>query len=152
MIAVTIDRNRISRHLKAVVTVSSDIQITAYEARATKIGTPYGKGIGYDLLSDDSSAFDGVVSAETPVTSFSFDIESAELAADGDYRISIFVRDSEGVWNDCCQLYTSSSEAVIDSAGKYILVKRSGNGTDTSFESEFSGVDMDDFIAEVLYG
>ena len=151
MITVMIDRNRISRHLKATVTVNSDVQITAYEARATKIGSPYGKGIGYDLLADDISAVNGVVSTESPVNSFEFDIESAELSADGGYRISVYVKDTNDAWNDCCQLYTASGEAVIDSTGKNVLVKRSGNGTDTSYKSAFTGDNFDDFIAEVLY-
>ena len=152
MITVMIDRNRISRHLKANVTVNSDVQITAYEARATKVGNSYGKGIGYDLLSDDISSVNGVVSMQNPAKSFGFDIESTELSSDGDYRISVYVKDSNDVWNDCCQLYTASSEPVVDSEGKYILVKRAGNGTDTLYKSVFSGKDIDSFIKEVLYG
>ena len=150
MITVMIDRNRISRHLKATVTVNSDVQITAYEARATKTGDPYGKGIGYNLLSDDFSLTNGVVIPEKPVKSFSFDVDSVELAADGDYRISIYVRNSKGVWDDCCQLYTVAFENVKDSKGDYILVKRVGQGTDLLYKSVFSGKDMNDFITEVL--
>ena len=151
MITVVIDRHRISRHFKSKVSVTSDVPIRAYEARAAVTGQPYGKGIGYDLLGDDLSLTNGVVELAKAVTSFSFDVESAELAADGDYRICVYVRDEDGVWNDCCQLYTSSSETVIDSRGDYVLIKRAGNGTDTSYKSLFSGNDIDNFIAEVLY-
>lgn len=150
MFTVLIDRNRISNHFKATVSVNSDVPVTAYEARATRTGQPYGKGIGYDLLSDDITASNGTVTLGTPVNSFSFDIESVGLSSDGDYRISVYVRNESGVWSDCCQLYTSSSEAVKDSNGDYVLVKRVGNGTDGSYKSVFSGNDINNFVTEVL--
>lgn len=150
MLTISIDRNRISNHFKATVSVNSDAPITAYEARATRTGQPYGKGFGVDLLSDDISAANGIVTLGTPVNSFSFDIESSELQADGDYRIGVYVRSESGVWNDCCQLYTSASEAVKDSNGNYVLVKRIGNGTDTSYKSAYSGNEINNFVTEVL--
>lgn len=150
MLTISIDRNRISYSFKATVTVKSDEPVYAYEARATKQGQPYGRSVGYDLLSDDASASNGIVTLSTPVSSFSFDIESDELSSDGDYRISVYVRNEEGVWNDCCQLYSSSSEAVRDSNGAYVLVKRNGSGTDTSYKSAYSGNDINNFITEVL--
>lgn len=150
MLTISIDRNRISNRFKANVSVESDVPVTAYEARATRKNDSYGKGIGYDLLSDDISASNGIVTLSTPVSSFSFDIESAELSSDGDYRISVYVRNKDGVWNDCCQLYTSSGEAVRDSIGSYLLAKRDGSGTDTSYKSSYSGNDINNFITEVL--
>ena len=143
MLTISIDRNRISTHFKATVTVH-------YEARATKQGQPYGRSVGYDLLSDDASASNGIVTLSTPVSSFSFDIESSELQTDGDYRISVYVRNKDGVWNDCCQLYTSSSEAVRDSNGAYVLAKCDGSGTDSSYKSAYSGNDINNFVTEVL--
>lgn len=150
MLTISIDRNRISHHFKANVIVQSDVPFTAYEARATITNESYGKGNGFDLLSDDSSSFNGVVTLGTPVTSVSFDVESYELEADGDYRISVYVRDESGVWNDCCQLYTSASETVRDSNGAYVLVKRNGSGTDASYKSAYSENDINNFITEVL--
>lgn len=150
MITVTIDRKRISRHLKATVSINSDVKITAYEARATKSGMPYGKGIGYNLLADDIPLTNGIVISGKPVNSFSFDVESSELSADGDYRISIFVRNEKGVWNDCCQLYTAAFENVTDANGSYVLAKRAGQGTDELYKSVFSGKDINDFVTEVL--
>lgn len=150
MLTISIDRNRISNHFKATVSVVSDMPVTAYEARATKIGQPYGRGLGYDLLSDDVTLSNGVVTLASAVSSFSFDIESAELSADGEYRIGIYVKNESGVWNDCCQLHTSASEAVIDSNNDYVLIKRTGNGTDNLYKSAYSGNDINNFITEVL--
>lgn len=150
MITITIDRNRISNHFKANVSVNSDVPVTAYEARATKNGEPYGKGIGYDLLGDDISASNGVVNLSSPVSSFSFDIESAELSADGEYRIVVYVKNASGVWNDCCQFYTSASEEIRDSNNADVLIKRIGNGTDTSYKSAYTGNDINNFVTEVL--
>ncbi len=150
MLTISIDRNRISNHFKATVSVNSDVPVTAYEARATKNGQPYGKGIGYDLLSDDVTASNGVVNLDSAVRSFSFDIESSELDADGNYRIGVYVKNGSGVWNDCCQLCTSASEAVVDSNNDYVLAKRKGDGTDALYKSAYSGNDINNFVTEVL--
>ena len=150
MQTISIDRRKISSLFKATVNVQSDEEFCACEARATKTGQPYGKGIGYDLLSDDISASGGIVTFGNPVSSFVFDIESPELEADGDYRISVYVMNADGVWNDCCQLYTSSAETVRDSQGAYVLVKRDGNGSDSSYTSAYSGNDINKFVTEVL--
>lgn len=154
MLTVSMDRDRISEHFKATVSVTSDVNITAFEVRATKVGEPYASGEGYDLLSDDSSDFytvkDGVAYASEPLNSFSFYIEASELAADGEYRISIYVRNSDGIWSDVCQLYTNSSQALVDSSGAYVLVKRLGTGTDCLYTSSYSGEEIDNFISEVL--
>lgn len=150
MLTVSVDRDRISNIFKASVTVSSDESFTAIEARATKTGEAYGRGVGLCLLSDDDSASDGVVTLSTAVKSYSFDVESSELSSDGEYRISVYVKNESGVWNDTCQLYTSSSDAVVDSNGAYVLVKRNGTGTDASYTSAYSGEDIDNFITEVL--
>ncbi len=150
MLTIQTDRNRISNHFKSTVRITSDEEVYAYEARATRLGEPYGRGIGYDLLSDDTDASNGVVTLASPLTELTFDIESSELLSDGDYRISIYVMNADGVWNDTCQLYTSSGEAVKDSDGRNVLVKRE-DGTQMSYTSAYSGKDMDDFITEVLY-
>lgn len=151
MLTISIDRSRISHHFKANVIVQSDVPFTAYEARATITNESYGKGIGFDLLSDDSSSSGGVVTLSSPVTSVSFDVESYELEADGNYRISVYVRDESEVWNDCCQLYTSSGEEVKDSDGRNVLAKRE-DGTQQSYTSAYSGNEINNFITEVLYG
>ena len=150
MQTISIDRRKISNVFKATVTVQSDESVHACEARATKTGQPYGKGIGYDLMSDDASATNGIVAFSNPVSSFVFDIESPELESDGDYRISVYVMNADGVWNDCCQLYTSSAETVRDSQGAYVLVKRDGSGSDASYTSAYPGNDINKFVTEVL--
>lgn len=151
MLTIQTDRNRISNHFKATVRVMSDESVYAYEARATRQGEPFGRGVGYDLLTDDTSSANGVVTLTSPATELIFDIESSELSSDGDYRICIYVMNGDGVWNDTCQLYTSSGEEVKDSDGRNVLVKRE-DGTQQSYVSAYSGTDINNFIAEVLYG
>ena len=151
MLTIQTDRNRISNHFKASVRVISDEAVHSYEARATRQGEPFGRGIGYDLLSDDTESSNGVVTLTSPLTALTFDIESSELSADGDYRISIYVMNGEGVWNDTCQLYTSSGEEVKDFDGRNVLAKRE-DGTQQSYTSAYSGNEINNFITEVLYG
>ncbi len=150
MLTVSVDRNVISKKFKATVSVSSDVLVTAYEVRATKTGELYGRGRGLDLLSDDTSVVNGVVNVPSPVRTFTFDIESDELSSDGEYRISVYVMNEDGIWNDCCQLFTSAQQQVIDSAGAYVLVKRLGNGNDDSYLSVYPGDVINNFISEVL--
>ena len=150
MIAVTIDRNRIRGYLKGIVTVISDVPFVASEARATKNGEAWGRGIGYDLVSDDVSSVNGVVTLSSAVYSFTFDVEADELSSDGDYRISVFVMDSSGVWNDCFNLFTKLLQAVVDKNGAYVLAKSNGGGTEESYISAYSGGEIDNFIREVL--
>lgn len=150
MLEINIDRNIISAHLKCTVSVNSDTPVKAYEARATKTGEAWGRGIGYDLLEDDTASVNGVVTPEKTVGSFSFDIESHELSSDGEYRITVYIMDSNGVWNDCCNLFTNASEAVKDKNGAYVLAKRNGNGRDDSYKSAYSGAQIDNFISGVI--
>lgn len=158
MLTISVDRDRLSTHLKANVTVRSDEYIQAFEARATLAGQPCGRGIGCDLLADEfdeASGYyydseSGVAYPPEPYRSVSFDVEAAELNTDGEYRISIYVMNKSGVWNDTCILYTKNSESVIDSDGAYILVMRNTTGEDESYTSAYSGKEIDDFITEVL--
>ncbi len=151
MVSISVDRNRISEHFKATVTVTSDTPFTAYEARGYYAGDIYGRGIGYCLLSDDLTVADGVVTLSSAVTTVTFDVEAKELGyADGDYRICVFVKTENGNWDDTCQLYTSAGEAVVDSEGRNVLAKRNGSGSDEAYASAYSGKAINDFITEVL--
>ena len=150
MINITIDRNRISNHFKATVTVTSDLPFIAIEARATHYGAAFGKGIGICLLSDDATSSNGVVTLPSAVKSYIFDAESNEIQTDGVYRITIFVKTEDGKWNDGSALYTSSGEKVFDSAGASVFAKRDGSGTDDMYTSAYSGDVINSFISEVL--
>lgn len=150
MLYITVDRNTVSKRFKAKVSVASDEDFFAIEARATKIDAPYGKGIGLCLLSDDSVTENGVLTFNNEMNVYSFDVESKELDADGEYRIGVYVKNADGVWNDTCSLFTNSRETVVDSQGKVILVQRDSTGTDTCYESVNSGLTIDFFITEVL--
>lgn len=150
MTTVTIDRNRISEFLKATVNVESDIPFIAVEARATKKGSGFGRGIGICLLSDDATASDGVVALPSAVSNFIFDAQCSEFLTDGEYRISVFVQTEDGKWNDGSALLTSSGEKVYDKNGVCVLVKKNGTGTDETYKSTYSGDVINNFISEVL--
>ena len=151
MVSISVDRSRISTHYKATVTVTSDTPFSAYEARGSYADEKYGRGIGYCLLSDDNATGNGVVSLASAVTSVSFDVESSELCdADGDYRISVFTMNTDGVWDDTCLLLTSSGEELYGSDGRKILARRNGSGTDERCISAYSGAQINNFTEEVL--
>jgi hypothetical protein len=150
VINVAIDRNRISNFFKATVNVTSDVPFSAIEARATKKGSDFGRGIGICLLSDDATTSDGVVNLPSAVKNYTFDAESNELMTDGEYRISIFVLTEDGKWNDGAVLLTSSAQTVCDKNSDIICVKRNGSGTDETYISAYSGDDINNFISEVL--
>ncbi|MBQ8209913.1 MAG: hypothetical protein IJZ35_04965 [Clostridia bacterium] len=151
---VSIDRSRISGSFKANITVTEENGFDAFEVRATKVNEPYMRGVGYDLLSDDVAdgyfCENGVAYADSALTSFSCDVESSELDADGEYRISVYIRNTDGIWNDVCALYTNSSQMLVDSNGEYVYAQRLGTGFDDSYTSVFSGEEIDSFIKEVL--
>lgn len=150
MVTVTIDRNRISNFFKATVNVTSDKPFVLIEARATKKGSGFGRGVGICLLSDDVTTLNGVVTLPSAVKNFTFDAESGEILTDGEYRISIFVLTEDGKWNDGSALLTSLSEEVFDSNGDKVFVKRNGSGTDETYKSAYSGDVINSFISEVL--
>ena len=149
MTAVTVDRQRISDKLKATVTVTSDFLFDAIEARATKANENFGRGQGGCLLSDDTSPADGVLILSAPVNEFSFDVEKTELFSDGEYRISVFLRNTDGVWNDCSALLTPQGENLVDSLGRKMFAKRNV-GTEETYISAYDGTVIDNFITEVL--
>ena len=138
MKTISFDRRRISSYLKSTVTVSSDEPFCAVEARATKVNSNFGKGIGQDLLSDDASAVNGVVTLPSAVTSYSFDVEYPELLTDGEYRISVYLMNEAGEWDDTSMLLTNDGKTVTDKSGAVIRVRRDGRGKDESYHSAYS--------------
>lgn len=148
MLTVTVDRQRISSVFSATVTVISDELFDAVEVRATALGDDFGKGVGLCMLGDDLTVSEGTVLLDSLVSELTFDVEKEELDADGDYRISVFVRNESGVWNDCAFLMTASGESIVDNNGATILVKREG-GKDETYISAYEGFAVDEFVAEV---
>lgn len=63
----------------------------------------------------------------------------------------MFVKDSKGVWNDTCTLYSCKDETIVDANGDVILVQRDSTGTDTYYKSANLGLTIDFFIWKVLY-
>ena len=155
MLTISVDRKKISNNITATVSVFSDYMFDAVEVRATKAGEPYMRGLGYALLADEKiygySPADGTVYFDSPVSYFNFSVSAPELGTDGKYRISVYVRDTLGVWNDVCPVYTSEMQQLTDVNGAHIFVCRDGTGTDEQYKSACKGVHIDNFIHEVLF-
>ncbi len=82
------------------VSVSSNIDVIAFEARATLDGQPYGRGIGINIISDDLTVEgSGVHTFAAPTNSWSFDVAYSEINADGTYRISVYAQNADNVWS-----------------------------------------------------
>lgn len=151
---IVIDRYKISKYFKANVTVNSDFAFVAFEVRATKTDEPYMRGCGYDLISDDESEAyyidNSIAYTYEPVTNISFDIEAAELAGDGEYRITVYLKNTDGIWTDACCLYTNTSQLLVDCNGYYVYSQRNSTGMDECYVSQFSGEEIESFISGVL--
>lgn len=98
------------------VTFTSDIQYSSFECRATKVGSNYGVGIG-SLVASFST---------TPAnTERTFEIYDDDLVnGDGEYRISLFAKGTDGSWNDNYYYIPSGSSRYITSDGKPYLCMR----------------------------
>ena len=115
-VTLSVDRSAIPSGGKANVTVTASENIYAIECRATLSGAPWGLGVGTDVLADDLQTEYGFYELPTPSTTFSFDVESSELLnGDGTYRITVFVRDSRGVWDDIELFIPEGSDGLITS-------------------------------------
>lgn len=125
-VTLNIDRSAIASGGKATVTVSASEDIYAIECRATVSGAFWGRGIGTDVLADDLPTTGiGYYELPTPSTSFSFDVESNELVGgDGTYRVTVYVRDSRGVWDDTFLFIPSGSDKLVTADGLVFKCKR----------------------------
>ncbi|MEG2624529.1 MAG: hypothetical protein RSC06_16685 [Clostridia bacterium] len=99
------------------VSFTSDIAMSAFEARATTFGAAYGVGIGTLV---------GAFSATPAGVQRTFEIYETELVnGDGQYRISLFAQSAEdGAWNDNYLLIPGGADGLITSDGKQYLCVR----------------------------
>ena len=124
-VILSIDRSVIPSGGKANVTVTADENIYAVECRATLSGTPWGRGIGTDVLADDLQTGSGIYELPVPTNTFSFDVESNELiSGDGTYRVTVYVRDSHGVWDDIFLFIPSGSDKLVTADDSVFKCKR----------------------------
>lgn len=128
-INISVDRSAIPSGGKANVTVSTADPtelIYAIECRATLSGSSWGRGIGTDVLADNlQTASTGYYELPVPSTAFSFDVESGELlSGDGVYRITVYIRDSRGVWDDTFLFIPSGSDKLVTADGLVFKCKR----------------------------
>ena len=90
----SIDKNRISRVLginECICRFHCDIDVTEWEARATREGESSGRGIGL-LVESGTSLKTGSIGVVS--------VLDAELSkGDGDYLIRIYAKSNDGVWS-----------------------------------------------------
>lgn len=133
--------NRLGANAYIEVEWSADVATQAFEARATRSGSPYGVGVGL-LVGAFSSTPAGVQRT--------FEIYDTELTqGDGAYRISLFAQGTDGVWNDNCGLHVSGGDVFADANGDAVLVLR-GSTTQESYTSAYTGPQLDAFLGGVL--
>lgn len=125
-VSINVDKSAIANGGKASVTLTADENVYAVECRATLSDVPWGRGIGTDVLSDDVQTSGGVYVLPSPSTTFSFDVESTELVSgDGTYRVTVYTRDSRGVWDDTALFIPSGSSGLRTADGlKFKVQKR----------------------------
>ena len=122
---LSVDRSAIPDGGKANVTITASENIYAVECRATLSGAQWGRGIGTDVLADDLQTSSGYYELPTPSTSFSFDVESSELlSGDGTYRVTVYVRDARGVWDDTDLFIPAGSDKLVTADGFTFKCKR----------------------------
>lgn len=99
------------------ITFSSDVDLRAFEARATKVGQSYGVGIGTLV---------GAFSATPAGVGRTFEIYDNELVyGDGEYRISLFGQSADtGTWNDNHPYITTDAGTYKTADGKNYLCVR----------------------------
>ena len=99
------------------VTFTSDIPYQAFECRATKSGSNYGRGVGRLVASFST----------TPAnTSRTFEVYDDDLVnGEGEYRISLYAQSQDGGWNDNHAFIPSGSSGLKTSDGKKFLCMRS---------------------------
>lgn len=98
------------------VKFSSDIPYQEFECRATKEGEDYGVGKGALIASFSYTPAD---------TERAFEIyDSYLLKGDGKYRISLFAKSEDNVWNDNYIYIPVGSSSYITSDGlQYLCVR-----------------------------
>ena len=96
-IAFTHDTSVVSTQKICTVDFSVSENFINFEARSTKKGMPFGRGIGY-LVTSMSIASPNYFPANK---SYPFVITDSDLiSGDGEYRISMYAQNTDGIWSD----------------------------------------------------
>ena len=91
------DVDVVSTVQSCVVDFQVNENFVQFEARSTKVGEPYGRGIG-NLIMNMNIALPNYYPANK---SYSYVITDNDLiSGDGQYRISMYAKNTDGVWSD----------------------------------------------------
>ena len=91
------DVDVVSTVQSCVVDFQVNENFVQFEARSTKVGEPYGRGVG-NLIMNMNIALPNYYPANKP---YSYVITDNDLiSGDGQYRISMYAKNTDGVWSD----------------------------------------------------
>ena len=112
----TISRTKISTvsgYDHVDVSFLSDVAYQAFECRATRVGDPYGLGVGRLIASFSTTPADTTRTFEV----YDYDLVNGE----GDYRISLYAQGENGQWNDYCGFIPSGSTGLQVPGDRFVL-------------------------------
>jgi len=96
-----------------VLKYTPDMQLTYYEVRITKVDEDYGIGVGTKWYSDGPNiAGSNLQSVTLNVNSTYFPTPTGAEAPDGNYRIGLYAKGVNGIW-DITYLYISSEDYIM---------------------------------------
>lgn len=96
-IEFTKDVDIVSTVQSCIVDFKVNENFVEFEARSTKVGMPYGRGIG-NLITNMTIASPNYFPANKEYT---FVITDSDLVnGEGEYRISMYAKNQEGIWSD----------------------------------------------------
>lgn len=111
-ISFTKDRDIVSTTLNCVVDFQVSENFLQFEARSTKVGDPYGRGVGNLILEMSIAAPNYYIGGK----SYSFVIQDSDLiSGDGEYRISMYAKNTDGIWSDAVAFSWDTDGAGWDS-------------------------------------
>ena len=96
-IEFTNDSSIISKVKSCLVTFSVSENFIEFQAPSTRVGEPYGRGIG-ELVANMTISAPNYYMANTQYQ-FVLTHESF-TTSDGNYRISMYAKNSQGIWSD----------------------------------------------------
>lgn len=103
-----------------------------------------------------TQAIEDVFEIKIPTTEEVFEVEAQTIEDIFEAKtieseiVIVRIDDAWVAWSNYYQLYTSTSEEVVDKDGKYVFAKKSDTDMGDSYKSAYTGSEIDKFVSEVL--